>query len=149
MFRNVCGCINKAFEQNWHRPYLSLEKNHLKIFSNSDPDSYFHQNWINSSLSHTQCVPQVSSESIHNFLRYGIYHFWPYLSMVKNHLKVPVVASRSGSFPKSNKFVLVTHPTCPPNFIWIRPQLFKISYTQTNRQMKNHHRVTTWQNSTK
>ena len=36
-----------------------------------------------------------------------LYCFWPYLSMVKNHLKILV--SRSGSSPKSHQFVLVTH----------------------------------------
>jgi len=32
----------------------------------------------------------------------------------------------------------VTHPTCPPNFIWIRPQLFEISCTQTGRGEKKY-----------
>ena len=35
-----------------------------------------------------------------------------------------------------NQFFLVTHPTCPQNFIRIRPQLFEISCTQTNRQKR-------------
>ena len=34
--------------------------------------------------------------------------------MVKNHWKIIVSISGSGSSPKSNQFVLVTHPTCPP-----------------------------------
>ena len=44
--------------------------------------------------------------------------------------------SRSGfrSSPKSNQFILITHPTCPPSFIRIRPQLFQISCTQANKQ---------------
>ena len=42
-------------------------------------------------------------------------------------LKILVVGSGSGSSPKSNQFVLVTHPTCPPSFVRIRPQLFEIS----------------------
>ena len=55
-------------------------------------------------------VHQVSYESVHNFLRNRtISPFWPYLSMVKNHLKVLVVGS--GSSPNSNQFVLVTHRT--------------------------------------
>ena len=49
-------------------------------------------------------------------------------------LTILVVGSGSGSrsLPKSNRFVLVTHRTCPPNFIQIRPHLFEISCTQTN-----------------
>ena len=61
-----------------------------------------------------------------------LYRFWPYLSMVKNHLKkILVVGSRSGSgsSPKSNQFVLVTQ-----NFIRIRPQHFEIPCTQTDKQ---------------
>ena len=42
-------------------------------------------------------------------------------------LKILVVRSGSGSSPKSNRFVVVTHPTCPPSFIQICPQLFEIS----------------------
>ena len=45
-----------------------------------------------------------------------------------------IVVSRSWSSPKSNQFLLVTHATSPQNFIRIRPQLFKISCTQTDRQ---------------
>ena len=45
-----------------------------------------HQNRINSSLSQTQPVHQVSSEYVHNFLRYrDMYHFCPSLSTVKNY----------------------------------------------------------------
>ena len=51
-------------------------------------------------------------------------------------LKIQGVGSVSGSSSKSNQFVLVTHPTCPENFIQIRPQPFEISCTQTNRQTK-------------
>ena len=46
--------------------------------------------------------------------------------------KIRVVRSRSS--PISNQFVLVTHRTCPQNFIRICTQLFKISCTQTNKQ---------------
>ena len=96
---------------------------------------YLHQNWINSSLPYTQPVHQVLSESVHNFLRYrAMYPFWPCLSMVKNQLKILVVGSGFGSSTKSNRFVLVTHPTCPQNFIQIRAHLFEISCTQTNKQ---------------
>ena len=44
----------------------------IKQFSypDPDPDSDLHQNRINSSLRHTQPVHQVSSESVHNLLRY-------------------------------------------------------------------------------
>ena len=44
--------------------------------------------------------------------------------MVKNHLKIIRSWSRSGSSPKLNKFVLVTHPPYPQSFIRIRAQLF-------------------------
>ena len=55
--------------------------------------------------------------------------------MVKNHLK-KIIRSGSGfrSSPKLKQFFLVTHPTCPPRFVWIRPQLFEICCTQTNNQ---------------
>ena len=46
--------------------------------------------------------------------------------------KILVVGS--GSTPKSNLFVLVSHPTCPQSFIRIRPQLFEISCTQTRKR---------------
>ena len=42
----------------------------FKIQYFSYPDLDLHQNRINLSLSHTQPVHQVSSESVHNFLRY-------------------------------------------------------------------------------
>ena len=61
------------------------------------------------------------------FLKYhAVYRFLLYLSMVKNHFETQIIlVSRSGfgSSPKSNQFFLVTHPTCPPSFIRIRPQL--------------------------
>ena len=44
-----------------------------------------------------------------------------------------VLGSGCGSSPKSNRFILVTHPTYPQNFIRICPQLFEISCTQTDR----------------
>ena len=53
--------------------------------------------------------------------------FEPDLSMVKNHFKILVVGSGSGSSQKSNQFVVVTPPTYPPSFFQIRPQLFEIS----------------------
>ena len=42
----------------------------------------------------------------------------------------------SGSVPqpKCNNFVLVTHPTCPQTFVRIRPQLFEVSCSQTDKQ---------------
>ena len=48
--------------------------------------------------------------------------------------KIFVVASESGSSPKSNQFLLVIHPTFPQDYIQIRAQLFEISCTQTNKQ---------------
>ena len=52
--------------------------------------------------------------------------------MVNNHWKSLVVGS--GSSPKSKQFVLVTHRTCPQNFIGVRSQPFEISCTQTDKQ---------------
>ena len=52
--------------------------------------------------------------------------------------KILVFGSGLGSSPKSNQFVLVTHPTCPPNFIQIHPPLLEISCTQTDRQEWKH-----------
>ena len=86
-------------------------------------------------VTHRTCPPNfiwIRSQLSPHHTMSTIYHFWPYLSMAKNHLKIPVV--RSGSSPKSNQFVLVTHRTCPPNFIRICTQLFEISCTQTNKQ---------------
>ena len=51
-------------------------------------------------------------------------------------LKIQQVRSGSRSSPKSNQFTLVTHPTCPQNFIQIRPQLFEISCKKSNRKTK-------------
>ena len=64
-----------------------------------------------------------------------LYWFWPHLSVVKNQLKIKILVSRSGSSPESNQFVLVTHPTCPPNFVRIHPWLFeKPAHRQTNKK---------------
>ena len=51
-------------------PHLSMVKNHLEImkkFSYPVPDPDLHQNLINSSLSNSQRVYQVLSQSVHNF----------------------------------------------------------------------------------
>jgi len=72
------------------------------------------QNLIGLFLSPTELIDQVSSESVHNFLRCRV---WPFLSIEKNHLKILV--SGSGSPPKSNHFLLITPSTYPPNFVSI------------------------------
>ena len=61
--------------------------------------------------------------------------FWPHLSMMKKHFK-KIILSRFGFrfSPKSNLFVFVTDPTCPPNFVRIRPQLFEIFCSLINKQ---------------
>ena len=64
----------------------------------------------------------------------ALYRFQPNLSTVKNRFKNSSGGSGSRSSPKSNQFILVTHRTCPQNFIQIRPQLFEISCTQINKQ---------------
>ena len=48
--------------------FISFLKSDILIVHDQGLD--LHQNLINSSLSHTQHVHQVSSKSIHNFLRY-------------------------------------------------------------------------------
>ena len=82
------------------------------------------------------------------FLRYRArYRFWPHLSMVKNNFKnqkILISESGFGSSPKSNQFILVTHRTCPQNFIRIRAQLFEISCTQTNRQTERGENITSF-----
>ena len=108
----------------------------LKKLSDPDPELDLHQKWTNSSLSYTQQVHQVSSESVHNCLRYhALYRFWPSLSqwwwITK---KILVVGSGTRSSSKAKQFVLVTHRTCPQNFIRIHPQLFEIPCTQTDKQ---------------
>ncbi len=62
--------------------------------------------------------------------RAELHRFWPDLNRVKNHFQNLIILSSRpgfGSSPKSNQFVLATHPTCPPSFIWTRKQLFDIS----------------------
>ena len=50
-------------------------------------------------------------------------------------LKILVVGSGYGSSPKIDSVrPCHTHPTCPQHFIRIRPQLFEISCTKTNKQ---------------
>ena len=49
-------------------------------------------------------------------------------------ITLKILVARSGSSPKCNQFILVTHPTSPQNFIQIHPQLFEISCTQTDKQ---------------
>ena len=82
-----------------------------------------------------QLTHQVSSESVHSFLRYcAIYRFSTISQWWRITLKIRVVGAGSGLSPKSNQFVLVTPQTYPHNFIQIRPQDFAISCTQTNKQ---------------
>ena len=80
--------------------------------------------------------PSMDVTVHHLLINRAIYRFWPLLSTMKNHLKIQ--ASGSGSSPKSNHFVLVTHPTCPPNFIRIH---WDILFTdrQTYRHRWKHH----------
>ena len=56
-------------------------------------------------------------------------------------LKILVVrsTSRSRSSPKSNQFILVTHPNCPQNFIRIHPTFWDILHTnkQTDKQTES------------
>ena len=93
------------------------------------------------SLSHTQGVHKVLSESVRKVLKYhSIYRFWPYLSMVKNHFKI--LASGSGYSPKSQQFFLVTHPTCPPNLIpykFVRNFLRCPAHRQTHKHGWKHY----------
>ena len=80
-------------------------------------DSDLHQNPINSSLPHTQCVHQVSSKSVHNFLRYRArYCFWPHLSMVKNHLKNSSSLIRIRIFTKIESVCPRHTPNLPSKF---------------------------------
>ena len=73
----------------------------LKKLLDPDSNSDLHQNWINSSSSHTQRVHQVSSEYIHNFLRYrALYRFWHCLSMVRNDWKIFNSRIQIGIFTK-------------------------------------------------
>ena len=50
--------------------------------------------------------------------------FVPISKWWKITLKIPGSISVSVSSPKSNNWVLATHLTCPPKFVWIHPQLF-------------------------
>ena len=46
--------------------------------------------------------------------------------------------SGSGSSPKQNNFVLLTHPTAPPSSIQIHPRPLEISCSQTGKQTNKH-----------
>ena len=50
-----------------------MVKNYLEKLLASDPDSDLHQNQIISSLWYTQALHQISSESVHDFLRYFVH----------------------------------------------------------------------------
>jgi len=76
------------FEISFHISFLAQSLNgeeSLFKISDPDPESYLHQNAIISSLSGTQPVHQVSSESVHNFFEISCYI--SFLVMVKNHWK--------------------------------------------------------------
>ena len=61
-------------------PFVSTDRLDL------DPDR--NQNGIGSFSSPEHLIHHVLTKLIHNFLRYhAIYHFWPHLSMMKNHLQ--------------------------------------------------------------
>ena len=66
------------------------------------------------------------------------YHFGSISQWWRITLKIPVSGSGTGSSPKSKRIVLVTHPTCPQNFVQICLQLFEISYSQTKKQLWKH-----------
>ena len=92
-----------------------------------DPDDPDHsQNLITCSLYHLGHLLKMSSQSIHNFLRY--------LS-----LKIKFHGSRrsrqwSGSLAKFNHIFLLPFWTYPENFIKIHLSVFELSCSQTNKQ---------------
>ena len=45
-----------------------------------------------------------------------------------------IIRSRFVSSPKSNQFVLVTHPTFPPNIVWIRHNSLRYPDSETDIQ---------------
>jgi len=63
----------QLFEISCYITFLALSLNgeeSLKNFSDPHPDPDLHQNRINASLSYTQPIHHVWSESVNNFLRY-------------------------------------------------------------------------------
>ena len=68
------------------------------------------------------------------------------LSPITQWWRITFKILRSGSWssPKSDQFVLVTHPTWPPSFIRICPQLFEISCTQANKQTEKSENITSF-----
>jgi len=93
---------------------LAQTLNGEKSLKFSDPDPNLHQNWIHSSLLHTQPAHQGSSESIHNFLKPLLYVVFIRPFNGKESVK-KILRSTSGSSPKSNQFGLVTYPSSTPN----------------------------------
>ena len=125
VYQVSCESIYKQlFEISCKISFLALSLNgeeSLIKLSDPDLDLDLHQNWINSSLSHTQHVHQVSSESVHNFWDIVLsIIFGPMSQWWRTTLEILVVGSGSRSSPKSNQFVLVTHQTCPQSFIRIQ-----------------------------
>ena len=69
--------IYRFWPDQWQRITLKKKHSRIQIFTKIKPIRPCHT---------LNLFPLVSSTSVHNFLRYrAIYHFWPYLSMVKNH----------------------------------------------------------------
>ena len=95
-------------------PYLSIVKIHFEkqiiLVSRSGSGSSPKSNQF-VLVTHTQSVDQVSSESVHNFLRYRArYRLSPISQCWRITLKILVSRSVSGSSPKWNQIFLATHP---------------------------------------
>ena len=101
---------------------IRITPNLFLMDPDSDPD--YSLNLIICSLSHLGHILKISSKSVHNFLSYLF-------------LKITFHGSKryrwSGSLPKSNHFFLLPFQTHPENFIKIRPSVFELSCSQTNR----------------
>ena len=108
--------------------------NHLKNYQiriRSGSSSKLNKSFLHK---HPSCPPSFIrfSPQIFETLSYVI--FSPISQWWTITFTIPVVGSGSGSSPKSNSFVLVTHPICPQNFMRISSQFFEISCVQTNKQ---------------
>ena len=127
------------------RARTTARRNSLRFVSHRllDLHPYLNPNLIDLFLSPTQLIHQAVIIHPQLFEMSCYISYWwrtTHLSMVKNNFKKIMYPDRSGcvSLPKSNIFLLVTHPTCPLSFIRIRSNVLRYSCTQSDRQGWKH-----------
>ena len=112
---------------------LNLNKTSYMVFSNTIsmlPGPILIHKLEGHSVEHT--TPPCNAWSTITYLAQYIFEISCYISFLSPifqgwRITLKIILVGSGSSPKSNQFVVVTHPTCLPSFIRIRPQLFEMS----------------------